>query len=139
MNSKKVGKGSAYENQIQVVGLCIFWGCCMVIFFPSGFGKKSFPYKARNHLNGIFVDQAGEGKIGRPGSGFGLGFGVVTDVPATGVMGSEGEYNWGGAAGTIFWIDPVENLIGIVMIQHMNVRIPLRQTFKVLTYGAIVD
>lgn len=58
---------------------------------------------------------------------------------AVGTIGSEGEYYWGGAAGTMFWIDPEEELIGIAMIQHMNVQVPLRATFKALVNGAIVD
>lgn len=99
--------------------------------------RKTVDYMTRNHLDGIFADFAGEGGQSRPGTGFGLGFGVVVDPPATGVISSDGEYNWGGAAGTVFWIDPAEDLIAIVMIQHMNVRVPVRSTMKALTYGAI--
>lgn len=102
-------------------------------------GRKTIDYMTLNHLNGIFADRGGENGETRPGAGFGLGFGVVVDAPKTGVISSEGEYNWGGAAGTIFWIDPVEDLISIVMIQHMNVQVPLRNTFKALTYGAITE
>lgn len=99
--------------------------------------RKTVDYMTRNHLDGIFADFAGEGGQSRPGTGFGLGFGVIVDPPATGVISSDGEYNWGGAAGTVFWIDPVEELVAIVMIQHMNVRVPVRSTMKALTYGAI--
>lgn len=101
--------------------------------------RKTIDYMTRNHLNGIFADRSGENAQNRPGAGFGLGFGVVVNAPEAGVISSEGEYYWGGAAGTIFWIDPVEDLIAIVMIQHMNVQIPLRNTFKALTYGAIIE
>ena len=100
-------------------------------------GRKTVDFMTTNHLRGLSIDQAGEGRLNRPGFGFGLGFGIVTDPPATGTLSSEGEYYWGGAAGTIFWIDPVENLVCIVMVQHMNVRVPLRQVFKALAYGAI--
>ncbi len=102
-------------------------------------GRKTIEYMSRNHLNGVFANRGGESGENRPGAGFGLGFGVVVDAPKAGVISSEGEYNWGGAAGTIFWIDPVEDLIAVVMIQHMNVRVPLRNTFKALTYGAITE
>ena len=71
--------------------------------------------------------------------GFGLGFGVVLDPGLTGEIGSAGEYNWGGAAGTRFWIDPEENLIGIFMVQSLPHRTRLGQQFKVLTYQALVD
>ena len=100
-------------------------------------GRKTVEFMTTNHLRGLTVNTSGEGRLNRPGFGFGLGFGIVADAPATGTISSEGEYYWGGAAGTIFWIDPEEDLIAIVMIQHMNVRIPLRQVFKALTYSAI--
>lgn len=102
-------------------------------------GSKTVDYMTRNHLSGIFALRSGESALNRPGSGFGLGFGVVVDPVAAGVISSAGEYYWGGAAGTIFWIDPVEELIAIVMVQHMNVQVPLRNTMKALTYGAIVE
>ena len=106
-------------------------------------GNKTLEYMTQNHLPGIFGDQGAHDPQTLPGfvngTGFGLGFAVVEDQTAAGGVGSDGEYYWGGAAGTIFWIDPVEDLIGIVMIQHMNVRVPLRATFKALTYAAITD
>ncbi len=86
-----------------------------------------------NHLGDI---QMG---FGRSGVGFGLGFAVALDQGDIGEIGSAGEYNWGGAAGTRFWIDPEENLIGIFMVQSIPHRTRLAQTFKVLTYQAIVD
>ncbi len=100
-------------------------------------GRKTIQYMARDHLNGLTANVSGEGLANRPGAGFGLGFGILNDAALSGVIGSEGEYYWGGAAGTIFWIDPVEELIAIVMIQHMNVQIPLRNTIKAITYSAI--
>lgn len=106
-------------------------------------GNKTLEYMTRNHLPGIFGDRVVHNPQELPGfargTGFGLGFAVVDDQTAAGGVGSDGEYYWGGAAGTIFWIDPQEELIGIVMIQHMNVRVPLRATFKALTYAAITD
>ena len=106
-------------------------------------GRKTIEFMTQNHLPGIFggasqntdADLYGMSR----GTGFGLGFAVVEDPAGAGGITSQGEFYWGGAAGTIFWIDPVEELIGIVMIQHMNVQIPLRNTFKAVTYGAIVD
>ena len=60
----------------------------------------------------------------------------MVDPAQAGVISSEGEYNWGGAAGTIFWIDPVEDLITVVMIQHGNVQVPLRNAMKAVIYGS---
>jgi CubicO group peptidase (beta-lactamase class C family) len=106
-------------------------------------GRKTLDYMTQNHLGGIFGAAGQHSADELPGmargTGFGLGFAVIEDPTALGGNSSEGEYYWGGAAGTIFWVDPVEELIGIVMIQHMNVQVPLRATFKALTYGAIVD
>ena len=106
-------------------------------------GRKTIEFMTQNHLPGIFggaskntnADLYGMSR----GTGFGLGFAVIEDPAGAGGITSAGEFYWGGAAGTIFWIDPVEDLIGIVMIQHMNVQVPLRNTFKAVSYGAIVE
>ena len=87
----------------------------------------------RDHLGPIAMG------MGRQGSGFGLDFAVVTDAGLTGDSGSDGEYNWGGAAGTRFWIDPKENLIGIFMVQSLPHRTTLASQFKVLTYQAMEE
>ncbi len=75
-----------------------------------------------------------------PGYGFGLGYAVVTDLGPSGTPRSEGSYYWGGAFGTIFWVDPSEELIGILMEQirpytHLNARPDL----ATMTYQAIID
>ena len=74
-----------------------------------------------------------------PGLGFGLDFAVVTDpVEADGV--SEGEYYWGGAAGTWFWIDPIEDLVFVGMIQQFGLDRPdVRSLSHRLTYQAIME
>jgi CubicO group peptidase (beta-lactamase class C family) len=75
-----------------------------------------------------------------PGNGFGLGFQVSKSPGEAGMMGSPGEYNWGGAAGTKFWIDPQEELIGIFMIQILpHTGLEYGSEFRVLTYQAIAD
>jgi CubicO group peptidase (beta-lactamase class C family) len=74
-----------------------------------------------------------------PGIGFGLGFGVTLDVGTIGEIGSVGEFAWGGAAGTKFWIDPVEKLIGIFMVQSIPHKTRLGKEFRILTYQSIVD
>ena len=74
-----------------------------------------------------------------PGTGFGLDFAVVLDpVAADGI--SKGEYYWGGAAGTWFWIDPREDLVFVGMIQHFGPRRPdVRSLSRRLTYQAILE
>jgi CubicO group peptidase (beta-lactamase class C family) len=74
-----------------------------------------------------------------PGTGFGLDFAVVED-PVEGGAYSRGEFYWGGAAGTWFWIDPVEDLVFVGMIQQFgNQRPDLRPVSKQLTYQAILQ
>ena len=74
-----------------------------------------------------------------PGWGFGLGFAVRRDASVDATPGSLGEYYWFGVAGTSFWIDPVEELIGVFMVQIFPSRdIAFRQQFKNLVYQAVV-
>ncbi len=94
---------------------------------------KTVELMTTNHLGEL---QMG---FGRTGVGFGLGFAVALDQGDIGEIGSPGEYNWGGAAGTRFWIDPEEELIGVFMVQSIPHRTRLADQFKVLTYQAIVE
>lgn len=74
-----------------------------------------------------------------PGQGFGLDFSVVLDPVEAGTF-SAGEYFWGGAAGTWFWIDPVEDLVFVGMIQQFGGRRPdVRSISRQLTYGALTE
>jgi CubicO group peptidase (beta-lactamase class C family) len=74
------------------------------------------------------------------GRGFGLGFDVVTDLAQAGSLASNGTYSWGGAASTIFFIDPKEEIIMIMMAQFMPARIfPMRPELEALIYQAIID
>lgn len=74
------------------------------------------------------------------GCGFGLGFRVVTDIAQHGIIGSNGIYSWGGAASTVFWIDPAEELIAILLTQFMpSSYYPLRREFQVATYQAMME
>ena len=73
------------------------------------------------------------------GYGFGLGFAVATDLARTGMPTSVGEYRWGGAAGTRFWIDPKEKLIGVYMVQIIPHPFSFGEDFKIFTYQSIAD
>ena len=70
---------------------------------------------------------------------FGLGFAVVTNKESPNILESVGNFSWGGAAATTFWIDPQEELIGLLMTQLLNNRFPFQQQFKVLTYQALTE
>ena len=74
------------------------------------------------------------------GVGFGLGFAMTTDVARTGVAGSPGEYWWGGAASTAFWIDPVEDLSVVFLTQYMpSSQYPVRRELRTMVNAAVVD
>ena len=74
------------------------------------------------------------------GCGFGLGFRVVTDIAQHGILGTEGTYSWGGAAGTVFWVDPDEELIAIFMTQLIpSGQYDIWREFQVAIYQALVE
>lgn len=97
-------------------------------------GRKTIELMTSDHTLGLANPRTGTGY------GFGLGFAVAKDIGQIALPVSPGEYNWGGAAGTKFWIDPVEDMIGIYMVQilpHTNLQYGTQ--FKALAYQAIVD
>jgi CubicO group peptidase (beta-lactamase class C family) len=74
------------------------------------------------------------------GVGFGLGFAVTLDNTLTMLPGSVGDYSWGGAASTYFWIDPKEALITIFMAQLLpSTTYPIRRELRTLVYSAFTD
>ena len=95
-------------------------------------GRKTVELIRINHVSDDWQP------LERTGCGFGLGFAVVTDVAETHSLGSLGTYSWGGLASTTFWIDPLEELIGILMTQLIGDS-PFHAQFRVLTYQSIVD
>ncbi|HEY1562059.1 MAG TPA: serine hydrolase domain-containing protein [Caulobacteraceae bacterium] len=75
------------------------------------------------------------------GVGFSIGCGVNIDVARTRLPGSVGEFNWGGAASTAFWVDPVEDLAVVFMTQVMgtDARLTLRRDLRTLVYSAMTE
>jgi CubicO group peptidase (beta-lactamase class C family) len=75
------------------------------------------------------------------GYGFGLGFAVRKETGIWGVTGSAGEYRWGGAGGTAFWIDPKEQMVVIFMTQGQPGprRGEDRDLFRNMVQAAILD
>ena len=107
-------------------------------------GSRTLDYMVRNHIPGG-RDLA---SFGRPlfaespfdGVGFGLGFSVVLDPVATHTLGSAGEFAWGGAASTGFWVDPAEGITAVFMTQLLpSSTYPLRPQLRQLVYSALVD
>ena len=71
---------------------------------------------------------------------FGLGFAVRPSDVIAPVPGSAGDFNWGGYAGTTFWVDPKEQLVAVFMVQSGGaVRVYHRSLFRQLVYQAIAD
>ena len=101
-------------------------------------GRKTLEYMTLNHIKPDLLPLAiGINEI--PGRGFGLGFDVVIDPAQTGVINSLGNFGWSGAAATNFWVDPQEQLVGIIMTQLMDNMLPFQQDFRALTYQALID
>jgi CubicO group peptidase (beta-lactamase class C family) len=106
-------------------------------------GPRTLELMHRNHLAGgkdlasmaigIFSETASEGV------GFGLGFAMTLGEVEAGTLGA-GDYYWGGAASTIFWVDPKEDLVAIFMTQLMpSATFNFRGQLKNIIYSAIVD
>jgi CubicO group peptidase (beta-lactamase class C family) len=107
-------------------------------------GRKTLELMTVNHLPGGATLQemavGGFGEAGFEGVGFGLGFAVGLGPAATGMAGSRGEFYWGGAASTAFWVDPVEDLFVVFMTQLFpSVAYPFRAQLRALVYQAIDD
>jgi CubicO group peptidase (beta-lactamase class C family) len=105
-------------------------------------GRKTVELMTMNHLKGDMAD------MGMPrwsestaeGIGFGLGFSVTLDPARAHIVGTRGEYSWGGAASTTFWCDPVEDMAVVMLTQLMpSTTYPIRRELRVLAYQAIVD
>jgi CubicO group peptidase (beta-lactamase class C family) len=106
---------------------------------------KTVELMRTNHLPGggdlrQFALPGGYGEVGFDGMGFGLTVAVSGGPAATQAAGSAGEYMWGGAASTIFWIDPAEDLVVVFMTQLMpSGTFNFRGQLKALVYGAMVE
>ena len=98
---------------------------------------------ASNHLPGgqdlTAVGRALFSEAAFDGVGFGLGFSVVLDPAKAQVMSQAGEFAWGGAASTAFWVDPVEDITVVFMTQLLpSSTHPIRPELKALVYQALV-
>jgi CubicO group peptidase (beta-lactamase class C family) len=107
-------------------------------------GPKTLKLMTSNHLPGgadlPALSRSLFSEATYNGIGFGLGFAVTMDPAKTLIPGSPGEYNWGGAATTSFWIDPAEQLIAIFMTQVLpSSAYPVRRELRTMIYAAITD
>jgi CubicO group peptidase (beta-lactamase class C family) len=96
--------------------------------------RKTIELMTANHTGDMGIWLTG------PGYGFGLGYAIVTDLGPSATARSVGSYFWSGGYGTLFWVDPKEEVIGILMEQirpysHLN----SRDDMISMTYQAIID
>lgn len=96
---------------------------------------ETIAFMASDHL-GTTVDRS---KLYLPGPGysFGLGFAVRTSEGLAAFPSNPGEYYWGGAAGTYFWVDPKADMFVIFMMQSPKQRVPYRSILRNMVYGAV--
>jgi CubicO group peptidase (beta-lactamase class C family) len=107
-------------------------------------GPKTLALMTSNHLPGgrdlPAMSRSLFSEATYNGMGFGLGFSVTMNPAQTLIPGSAGEYSWGGAATTSFWIDPAEELIAIFMTQVLpSSAYPIRRELRTMVYSAITD
>jgi CubicO group peptidase (beta-lactamase class C family) len=98
-------------------------------------GRKTVELMTSDHLGII----KGDPDLLPPGHGFGLGFAVRTHGGMAPFPGSVGNYFWGGAAGTTFWVDPAERLYAVLMLQAPQQREHYRVLFRDMVYAALAD
>ncbi|WP_420609071.1 serine hydrolase domain-containing protein [Candidatus Poriferisodalis sp.] len=106
-------------------------------------GRRTLEFMASNHLpGGTDLTECGRALFSEAafdGVGFGLGFSVVLDPAKAKVVSSKGEFAWGGAASTAFWVDPVEDITLVFLTQLLPSSVhPIRPELKALVYQALV-
>ena len=98
--------------------------------------QASVDLMARNHLSDEILSDGAA--FGLEGVGMGLTVGTVMDPGLAGTYSVEGEFFWGGAASTIFWVDRTNNITATMMTQYMpSDKFPLREELKTLLYSAL--
>ena len=98
--------------------------------------EASVDLMSRNHLSDEILSDGSA--FGLNGIGFGLTLGNVMDPGVAGTYSAEGEFFWGGAASTIFWVDRKNNITATMMTQYMpSDKYPLREELKTLLYSSL--
>ncbi|MZR31340.1 serine hydrolase [Sneathiella sp. DP05] len=105
-------------------------------------GPRTVDFMTENHLDGDLA-QYGQpvfSEVSFVGVGFGLGGWVMMDPPLSQMMGSPGDFGWGGMASTVFWVDPMEDMTVLFLTQFIPSSYhPLRKELRALVYQAMVD
>ena len=138
------GGGGLVSTAADYMRFCEMLRCGGVLGDVRLIGPKTLALMRANHLPGgkdladLSLSLFSEASY--QGVGFGLGFAMTTDVAKTGLAGSLGEYWWGGAASTAFWIDPVEDINVVFLTQFMPSSLyPIRRELRTLINAAVID
>jgi CubicO group peptidase (beta-lactamase class C family) len=107
-------------------------------------GSRTVDFMATNHLPGggdmASIGMSSFNETTMEGIGFGLGFAVLMDPARAQIIGTPGEYYWGGAASTAFFVNPKEDLFLVYMTQLLpSSAYPIRRELRACTYQAIID
>ena len=107
-------------------------------------GRKTVELMTSNHMPGngdlASMGQSVFSETPYDGIGFGLGFSVMLEPPTANILGTPGEFAWGGAASTYFFVDPGEDLLAIQLTQLLpSSAYPVRRELRVLTYQSLID
>lgn len=110
---------------------------------PRLVGRKTLELMTANHLPGgkdlPQLSRSAFSEAAYEGVGFGLGFATTTAVHKTMIAGNKGDYFWGGAASTFFWVDPAEELSVLFLTQLIpSSTWPVRRQLRTMVYSAVV-
>ncbi len=148
-NRNEKGDLVTSENQFAVEGNTVFGGTHGLFSTASDYMTfcqmllNKGEWKGNHLLSKKTVEIMTMNQVGdlyqAPGQGFGLGFGVTTDVADSKSLGSVGQYYWSGAYSTFFFIDPEEELIAILLTQLQPYNNFYGEKMRQFTYQAIID
>ncbi len=106
-------------------------------------GPRTLALMTLNHLPGgldLATVAQNAAETQRAGQGFGLGFAVLLDQAVAQIIGTPGEYYWGGFASTAFFVNPAEELITVFLTQlRPSTTYPIRRELRSIIYSAIVE
>jgi CubicO group peptidase (beta-lactamase class C family) len=134
------GGGCAYSTALDYMRFAQMLLNKGILGDVRSLGRKTVEYMTANHLGPeVNIDLLRQ-YPNINGYGFGLSVAVRRDYGVAGVMGSPGDYHWGGAGGTFFWVDPQEEL-AVVFMAHTpgDMRLHYRQAITSLVLQAIID
>ncbi len=101
-------------------------------------GPQTVTFMASNHLNKDIKNNVGLTEPGRVGYGFGLGVAVRMERGLSAINGNVGDFTWNGAYGTVFWADPKEQMVVVMMgVAPGEIRKIHREQLNSVIYGAL--